>query len=391
MSRRMNLIISLLSLVAFFTLWPMGVGVLAQSPTKTPLPDVPPTKAPLQSEPPTKTPLPTEAAAPPTKTPWPTTNASDAPTVTTRPTTGPTPDTAAVVLTTPAPTSTARPVTSTALPPTITPIVAGLSTDAGPTPGGFLPTAPVNASSAAVPTPDPAAPLITQAVAIGGTVLGLAVLGLFIWFGLSRLGRSITNEIRTVSLATLRLQHEAERLDRREKVAFRADSDVLVLLEQAILDATGESVHLRLLPNGWLSSPPLLVVVDETRARYLFSPLPPEQVRPLARPNRLAQSLLGEATDLTAYPIDAVTSTPFIADDLTDAFGSVLARHQTRRRPLPRTDRWYLYVARPKTSRWSRWLTRYATQRNRLKRLIERLPFKTRSGSNPKHPTRTGD
>lgn len=49
--------------------------------------------------------------------------------------------------------------------------------------------------------------------------------GPFIWFGLSRLGRSITKEIRTVSLATLRLRHEAERLVRR-----------------------------RLLSNGWLAS-----------------------------------------------------------------------------------------------------------------------------------------
>ena len=163
---------------------------------------------------------------------------------------------------------------------------------------------------------------------------------------------------------------------------------MLVLLEQAILDATGESVHLRLLPNGWLSSPPLLAVVDETRRRYLFSPLPPEQVRPLVRPNRLAQFLLGDATDLTAYPIDAVTSTPFIADDLTDAFGSVLARHQAQRRPLPRTDRWYLYRARPKTSRWPRWLARYRPQ---MKRLMAQRPFTTRSADKPKRPTRTGD
>ena len=222
-------------------------------------------------------------------------------------------------------------------------------------------------------------------------MLGLAVLGLFIWFGLSRLSHAITTEIRTVSLATLRLQHEAERLARREKMAFRADSDVLALLEQVILDASGESVQVRLLPNGWLSSPPLLAVVDQTQTRYLFSPLPPDQVKALARRHGLTQFLLGQATDLTAYPIDAVTSTPFIADDLSDAFGSVLARHQTQRRPLPRTDRWYLYITRPKTSRWPRWLTRYAPQVSRLKRLAERLPFKTRADSNAKHPTRTGD
>jgi hypothetical protein len=65
--------------------------------------------------------------------------------------------------------------------------------------------------------------------------------------------------------------------------------------------------------------------------------------------------LLGQATDLTAYPIDALNSTPFIVDDLSNAFSHVLARHQAPRRPLPRTDRWYLYIARPRTSRWPRW------------------------------------
>jgi hypothetical protein len=46
------------------------------------------------------------------------------------------------------------------------------------------------------------------------------------------------------------------------------------LLEQAILDASGKSVHVRLLPNGWLSSPPLLAVVDAEGTRYIFSPTP---------------------------------------------------------------------------------------------------------------------
>ena len=189
---------------------------------------------------------------------------------------------------------------------------------------------------------------------IGGFVLGLVMLGLFIWFGLSRLSRAITHEIRTVSLATLRLQHEAERLARREKVVFRADSDVLALLEQAILDASGESVHVRLLPNGWLSSPPLMAVVDQTRRATSSRRCRPIRCRPCARRHGLTQLLLGQATDLTAYPIDALNSTPFIVDDLSAAFGYVLARHQAPRRPLPRTDRWYLYIARPRTSRWPR-------------------------------------
>ncbi len=394
MSKQLRLHIGLLSITLLVALGSSPLSVWAQSPTKTPI-GPPPTKAPLQTDPPTKTPPPT--GVPPTKTPLPT----DAPTATPRPTSTPVPtahvNAAASTVSPATSTATASPVPTvvtvipTALPPTITSVVAGLSTDATATPDMASANGPVTGSSASVTTPDPAAPVITQAINIGGFVLGLAVLGLFIWFGLSRLSHAITTEIRTVSLATLRLQHEAERLDRREKLAFRADSDVLALLEQVILDASGESVQVRLLPNGWLSSPPLLAVVDQTQTRYLFSPLPPDQVKALARRHGLTQFLLGQATDLTAYPIDAVTSTPFIADDLSDAFGSVLARHQTQRRPLPRTDRWYLYIARPKTSRWPRWLTRYAPQVSRLKRLAERLPFKTRSDSNAKHPTRTGD
>ncbi len=77
---------------------------------------------------------------------------------------------------------------------------------------------------------------------------------------------------------------------------------------------------------------------------------PPDQVQAIARRQGLAQLLLGHVTDLTAYPIDALNSTPFIADDLSGAYGYVLARHQAPRRPLPRTDRWYLYVARPRAS-----------------------------------------
>ena len=56
--------------------------------------------------------------------------------------------------------------------------------------------------------------------------------------------------------------------------AFRADADVLALLERSILGASGKSAHVRLLPNGWVSSPPLIAVIDQQQTRYLFSPLP---------------------------------------------------------------------------------------------------------------------
>lgn len=62
-----------------------------------------------------------------------------------------------------------------------------------------------------------------------------------------------------------------------------------------------------------------------------------------------------------------------IADDLSGAYGYVLARHQAPRRPLPRTDRWYLYLARPKTSRWARRLERQVKQTGTLRRFTDRL------------------
>ena len=194
-----------------------------------------------------------------------------------------------------------------------------------------------------------------------------------------------------MSLATLRLQHEAERIDRREKVVFRADSDVLSLLEQAILDATGENVRVHLLPHGWLASPPLMAVVDQDQTRYIFSPTPPDQVQAIARRQGLAQLLLGRATDLTAYPIDALNSTPFITDDLSGAYGYVLARHQAPRRPLPRTDRWYLYLARPRASCWPHWLEQRVRQTSLLQPLVDRIPTKTRSEKSHEYSTIPND
>ena len=169
--------------------------------------------------------------------------------------------------------------------------------------------------------------------------------------------------------------------------AFRADADVLALLERSILGASGKSAHVRLLPNGWVSSPPLIAVIDQQQTRYLFSPLPPEQVRASARRHGLTQLLLGQATDLTAYPIDALNSTPFIVDDLTSAFGYVQARYQAPRRPLPRTDRWYLYIARPRTSHRPHWLNQRIRQTGVLRRFTDRLPTKVQSESSSDHPT----
>jgi hypothetical protein len=394
MVKHFTLLLAVLSIVAFISLWTTQAIVVAQAPTKTPIGE-PPTKTPLPVEPPTKAPLPTD---PPTQTPAPTQAPTFTPQATATATRTPT--------LRPSATASPTPVTRSPMP---TAIAGAGSLSATTVPVSITPTATLNiieaiivatatpdvpSLAAAIGNSDPPAsttdttlPIITQAVNIGGFILGLVILGLVIWFGLARLGRAITHEIHTVSLANLRLQHEAERIDRREKVVFRADSDVLTLLEQAILDASGENVHVRLLPNGWLSSPPLLAVVDAEQTRYLFSPASPDQVQDSARRHGLTQLLLGQATDLTAYPIDALNSTPFIADDLSAAFGYVLTRYQAPRRPLPRTDRWYLYIARPRTSHLPSWFERRVRQTGVLRRFIDRIPTKTHSDSSRK----TGD
>jgi hypothetical protein len=97
-------------------------------------------------------------------------------------------------------------------------------------------------------------------------------------------------------------------------------------------------------------------------------------VRASARRQSLTQLLLGQATDLTAYPIDALNSTPFIVDDLSSAFGYVPARHQAPRRPLSRTDRWNLYIARPRTSHQPHWLNQRIRQTGMLRRF--KIPYK---------------
>jgi hypothetical protein len=403
MVKRSRLLLAVLSVAALVTLLTTQVSVQAQSPTKTPI-GVPPAKPPLVEVLPTKTPLPDAPATSlptpvelptkmPTLTPSPAATASRTPTLWSSATASPTPITGSPVPTSAATAAGSTPVTPAlaSITSTSTPAALEVTISATSTPSAASAAALIGNLDPPANTADPAFPLLTQALIIGGFILGLVSLGLIIWLGLSRLSRGITGEIHTASLATLRLQHEAERLARREKVVFRADADVLALLEQAILDASGESVHVRLVPNGWVTSPPLMAVIDAVQTRYLFSPLPPEQVRASARRHGLTQLLLGQATDLTAYPIDALNSTPFIVDDLRNAFGYVLARHQAPRRPLPRTDRWYLYIARPRPPRWPSWIERRVKQTGVLRRITDRLPMKTRSKSSREHPTNTGD
>jgi hypothetical protein len=62
----------------------------------------------------------------------------------------------------------------------------------------------------------------------------------------------------------------------------------------------------------------------------------------------------------------------------------MLARHQAPRRPLPRTDRWYLYIARPRPSRWPSWFERRVRQTSVLRRFMDRIPTKSHSDSSRK-------
>ncbi len=311
-----------------------------QLPTKTAIPDTLPTKPPAAT--PTIT-VPTNTPnVPPTKTPFPTLTPIPAATLA-----GSTPPAAL-------PLSGASALSATFTP---LPLAAGVPTIDSPSPIAVTPTLSADPmsppstdrapdQSVAAGTLPPMSPVVTQVVNLSGLIFGLVVLGVSIWFGLVQVGRMITREIRTVSLANLRLQYEADRIARQGKVLFRSDADVIALLSQTILDATGASVPVRLLADGLLLSPPLLAVTDPDQTRYLFSPVAPDQLRTLQRRHGLAQFVIGRSGRLASYSLDALTSTPFIADDLRSALEYLATRYQVPRRPLPRSDRWYLYVAR---------------------------------------------
>jgi len=374
MSARPPLIASLGFAVLILLSRTVSSVALAQTPpTKTPFSPLP-TKTAIPDTLPTKPAATTPTAVAPTRTPTVLPTKTPFPTQTTVPTesvAGLTPPWPVALPLSGAP---ALSATATLLPLAVVPsvmvspspmaVTSTLSTD---------PVAPLATDRApdqliASGTLPPVSPVITQVVNLSGLILGLVALGVFIWFGLVQVGRMITHEIRTVSLANLRLQYEAERIARQDKVLFRSDTDVLRLLEQAILDATGVSVHLHLLADGLLLSPLILAVTDPNQTRYLFSPVAPDQLRALQRRHRLAQFVIGRAGRLESYPLDALTSTPFIADDLRSALEYLATRYQLQRRPLPRTDRWYLYVVRPQPAHRA-WLRRLEPARSRLKRL----------------------
>ncbi len=325
---------------------------VSNPPTKTPIPDNPPTKSPDPTNIPTAastaTPLPSRTSTPTATPPVPT----QQPTLTIMPTLRPT-NTPASSVSVSAPSIGS--ITTTI---SLSAVLPAAAANTVLSPG--LPNDPGNDPQSSVRESAPVPPIVTQALNASGTILGLGVLGACIWLGLAQLGRSIITEVRGVSLANLRIQHEAERVARRDKVVFRLDGDVLTLLDQAILDATGENVHVRLIANKLLLAPPMAAVTDELNVHYIFSPVPPDQMRALRRHHQLAQFIFGRTGSVTAYPLDALNSTPFIADDLCAAFAYLMTRFQTPRRPLPRTDRWYIYVAQPQRSRWPRLLVSHA-------------------------------
>ncbi len=373
---RLRVIILTIGLMSGFTILvstPAPIVVRAQpQASKTPFVSNPPTKTPIPDNPPTKssdlTNLPTAAPTAP-RLPTQTSTSTSTPPVPTQPptlTSVPTQPPTLTSVPTLRPNNTPVSSVSVSAPSiglitTTTSISAALpavasNTEVPPRLPNDSGNNPPSLASESAPVP----PIVTQALNASGFILGLGVLGVFIWLGLTQLSRSIIAEVRGVSLANLRIQHEAERVARRDKVVFRLDADVLTLLDQAILDATGETVHVRLMANKLLLAPPMAAVTDEINIHYIFSPVPPDQMRSLRRHHPLAQFIFGRTGSVTAYPLDALNSTPFIADDLCAAFTYLMTRFQTPRRPLPRTDRWYVYVAQPQRSRWPRLFASHA-------------------------------
>lgn len=340
-------------------------------PTKPPV--VEPTKAPLSE--PTKAaidPAPPKTEATPKPTPLEVTTAIPAATATVLPATtttaSATPAATATVAVTRLNTVTAQPtrpaaVTTTAtLTPvfvqqrpasisTATPQMVVLVSTATLTPTLLTVIAPAgappigNAAATEPPRLPPVIELSGLLLTIGG---GLAFIALAVWLGLDRLGQRLLSAYRSGTLADLSLRHEAERVARRDKIAPRDMADVRALLEQALLDALGEAVSVKALRDtDLLIAPPLLAVTGSAGRRFAFSPLPVARINALRRSNAPLAHVLGAGT-LTAYPLDALNSTPFIADDLASAFQFAAAKWQRPRTPLPRTDQWTVYVVTPK-------------------------------------------
>ena len=195
--------------------------------------------------------------------------------------------------------------------------------------------------------------------------LGLG-LGVVMAIGFLRLSRAVTTSNRALALLLVRMQRTSEKpLTFESGEPNRAtDVRVLTLLNQAGLDAIGRPLNIeRVLTLTAGERPAITALGADRRGRAAFVVLTPLEAKAFQRAWRVAPTSSGEVAFERAesyplerlseslasghpatYPLDALNSGLFVADDLAAAYAYLAAELPVSARTLPRTARWTLLV-----------------------------------------------
>jgi len=173
--------------------------------------------------------------------------------------------------------------------------------------------------------------------------LAVAALGATIFIAMERLRRALVTQFNSWALTHIRISRESLHITRQAQAAL---DDPLRLLNQAALDATGENVNLIAMPQTVHAPFPAIVTLADDRRRFIFTPIAPEIMRRRENRHRAVSLLNGEPGVVATYPLDALNSSLFIADDLAAIYTSEIKKRSAGDPcTLPRVQRWYLYVA----------------------------------------------
>jgi hypothetical protein len=223
---------------------------------------------------------------------------------------------------------------------------------------------------------------ITQSVIDFAPLIALGIgLGVIMAFGFLRTARAVSTSNRALALLLVRMQRTSERpLTFESGEPNRAtEARMLTLLNQAGLDAVGRSLKIeRVLTLSAGDRPAITALGHDGRAAFVV--LTPLEAKAFQRAWRAAPTSSGEVAferaeaypleqlcevlatgHAAAYPLDALNSGLFVADDLAAAYAYLAAELPVSARTLPRTARWTLFIVPlPKNdltvrSRWRLW------------------------------------
>ncbi len=206
---------------------------------------------------------------------------------------------------------------------------------------------------------------ITQSVIDFAPLMALGIgLGVVMAFGFLRTARAVSTSNRALALLLVRMQRTSERpLTFEPGEPERAtDVRVLRLLNQAGLDAVGRSLNIeRVLTLNAGDRPAITALGQDSRSAFVV--LTPLDAKSFQHAWRMVQATsqevvferaeayaLGQLNEalaagrVTAYPLDALNSGLFVADDLAAAYTYLATDLPVSARTLPRTARWTLLV-----------------------------------------------